>query len=130
MKPQITDATIEAVRRLVRLHNPAYEEETGMGPCGALAVVLARAGWGEIAFVETTDAEKTDDCQWYPHYVIIGGDGEIIDVSGEYMVEIQPTPVYREIMPVEESDILQSGPGTVYRKSDVDFWQARLAEVI
>jgi hypothetical protein len=127
---RITNAKLEAVRQAVRQHNPAYEAETGVGPCGALAVVLARAGWGELAVCESNSAAlAADKYAWYPHYVILRN-GKVVDVSGEYLASDKPQPVYREVEQITEADILSSGPGTIYGSSDVQFWANALAGTI
>lgn len=124
---RITQAKLETARAAVRQHCPAYEEEQGVGPCGPLAILMARAGWGQLAQCDSRPHGSKDEYAWYPHYIVLRA-GKVVDISGEYL--FGSVPEYRAIETITEKDIIGFGPGFIYGQSDVDFWAARMQGVL
>lgn len=128
---RITKAQLSNARDIVKANVDRYEAESGIGPCGGLAILMARAGWGTLAMLEcTSEPNRGDEYSWYPHYVVRAANGMILDISGEYAASDKPQLVYRDVESIEECDIIGSGPGFVYGQADLDFWQPLLSEVL
>lgn len=125
---RISQATLKAARKVVVKAVGRYEEETGVGPCGALAILMARAGWGTLAVCESRDKDSRDEYAWFPHYLVMNA-GKVLDISGEYCGG-KGTPVYREVEAVKESDIIGGGMGCLYGQSDLDFWATELKAIL
>lgn len=123
----INQAKLNAAREIVRQHAMAYEEEHGVGPCGPLALLMARAGWSDLAVCDSRPAGSTDEFAWYPHYVVLRA-GKVVDISGEYLMGSKPE--YRRIESVTESDIIGCGPHILWGKTDLDFWTPKIKEVL
>lgn len=122
---RISKAKLAKVREVVRQHGEAYQEQFGVGPCGALAIILKDAGWGQLAFAESNSVEHAhDDYKWYPHYVILDAKGNVLDVSGEYLVSAAPKAVYREIEKMDEP------ADPLWGDEDLNFWRTRLEGLI
>jgi hypothetical protein len=58
-----------------------WQETTGLGPCGAVAVVLRERGFGKIAVCEY---DLRDGSCPFPHYVIVQPSGNILDTTNPF----------------------------------------------
>ena len=123
MMKRITTKKLAAVREIVRKNVGAYTEKFGVGPCAPIAKILADAGWGELAICEAAPTPDADRFTWYPHYVVVRN-GKILDASGEYLMNSNATPAYRDLELTPEMD------SNVYGADDVAFWQPILETVL
>lgn len=121
---RLTTKRIETARQIVRDNAKQYEDKFGVGPCGALGLLLQAAGWGKLAMVETAPRHKVaSEYAWYPHYVVVR-DGKIIDISGEYTQEVTPAVEYRSM------EFMTDTADPLWGADDLDFWRAALAGVL
>lgn len=72
-----------------------FENKFGFGPCGAYAALKREQGWGQVAVC----VAKCGDTE-FPHYVIIDGDGDIIDLANPLGEPLAYGEI--EILPADE----------------------------
>lgn len=130
---QPSSAYVNAVRDVVAANVQEYENRTGIGPCGALSHILVERGWGRMTSCITNSTENMKDAKpedaiyrAYPHYVVTGNDGKIIDVSGETMFG-------HTGISYDEKEVYKAGesePGDqLWGKEDYEYWNSKLAGV-
>jgi hypothetical protein len=148
---------VRKVRELVRDNLDHYYQWTGavQGPCGALAKVLSRHGWGRIAcgyygfsgqnpdqlnaapplvekdsFGEIVGFGEGED-NWRAHWVNVNKFVGVIDVSGAYLEHPLAVPMYREGHLVVTDSIVGLRTGKpIWSKQEVEFWEAMLAPIL
>jgi len=114
---------IEALREVVRKHADEYQGRFGIGPCGALAMLLKEYGWGPICYAETSDTPAQPH-SWFGHYLNRASNGLLIDISGCYIFGPGRQADYRDIEEVDGPD------DDLWTKKDLDFWRERLGNLL
>jgi hypothetical protein len=148
---------VKEVRELVRDNNHLYYQSTGavQGPCGAIATVLSRHGWGRIACgyygfwgqdVDQLNAEppvvvkdwhgeivdtKPGKDNWQGHWVNVNKFSGVIDVSGAYLEHRLAEPIYRKGHLIIADSIVHLKTGKkLWSRKEIAFWEWVLSPVL
>lgn len=110
-------AKTETMRAAVVKAYEARTQETGIGPCGAIAVVLDRMGLGVVASCTVVghfaDGMYTED---FAHYVAVNNDGNVLDIALPPGFRVKR---YDDVYPYKFGD---TPADELWTEEDYQFW--------
>ena len=74
----MTSQELAQLRKRIQELTPQWEDEFGIGNCGAIACLLRERGYGKVALTFFPDGAGLPTA----HYVIAEPDGQMLDATG------------------------------------------------
>ncbi len=76
-----------SLHRQVLRHYAAFADRFGIGPCGAVTAALRRLGYGEVMVCEAREIGRSQQTDWFAHYVLVSPPGRRIDLGHPFRLE-------------------------------------------
>ena len=107
----------DEIKQTVATHRVEFENRFGIGPCGAIAVILRERGFGHIIYAEAND-DPTNECGWFGHY-LIRSLGKLVDLTNPFACPL----AYRDVQRLRGDEL----PELMTTKcAEINFWRERL----
>ncbi|KKK74942.1 hypothetical protein LCGC14_2878720 [marine sediment metagenome] len=108
----------DEIKRTVATHRVEFENRFGIGPCGAVAVVLRERGLGHVVYAEAS-GDPTNAAGWFGHY-LIRSFGKLVALTNPFNRPL----VYRDVQRLDSDEL----PELMTAGCDeVNFWRERLS---